>query len=227
MRRARALTKGTAAAPTPRRVPISTARSWACEAVAGLVTRWPCGSVHTVTGVPIALPEGTRIWPVCEEPSTAVQRTFAQTGSPLVLPEFAGAEPGTSWTTRATTGFQSTRSWASSSSTDWVAVRPASTPARTVISQAPSTIHDSTASARRLSGFRRQRHSHTFGPRNAIEGILLMNALTYRTALPYGRRLLDAHDEYPDSTFPWLPGLPQALRARPLAELPLEPVAPP
>ncbi|MFF7984049.1 hypothetical protein ACFZDK_33880 [Streptomyces sp. NPDC007901] len=39
----------------------------------------PCRSTHTVAGAPAFAPGCTFAWPVCIEPSGAVQRTMAQT----------------------------------------------------------------------------------------------------------------------------------------------------
>lgn len=120
-------------------------RAW--DTVAGLVTRRPCGSVHTVTGEPTALPVRTRAWPVCTEPSGAVQRTLPHTRSPLTVRAFVSARPGARSVSRATAGRHSTRSRASLCSTDRSTARPADTATRTVNTQAPSTTQASITSA--------------------------------------------------------------------------------
>ncbi len=156
--------------------PISQARTRAWLSVTGRVTWRPSESVQTVTGLPAALPAGTRTWPECGEPSAAVHTTSAHTCSARDTSWFRDAVPGARSASRATRGRHSTRSRASPSSTDRLTAVPASIPAHTASSPTPSTTQASTLSARRLSGLRRQRHSHTFGPRNAIEGTLLTSA---------------------------------------------------
>lgn len=47
--------------------------------VSGFDISWPCRSTHTVAGAPAFAPGCTFAWPVCIEPSGAVQRTMAQT----------------------------------------------------------------------------------------------------------------------------------------------------
>nr|WP_159672260.1 hypothetical protein [Streptomyces mexicanus] len=130
--------------------------------------------------MPAALPGRTRARPVCGEPSGAPQRTFAQTCPfcPTAASGSAVGGLGARCVTRAVVGRHAVRCRASPSAAERAAVHPATTPASTVTSHTPSTTHASTTSQRRRSGLRRHRHSRTRGPRNPIDGFLLISART-------------------------------------------------